>query len=106
MKLHPSIRFAAAALLGASLLSPTFAQGPRADVPFFAIVETIEFKDMSQQQQKLVLERIGLRVGDMLTADARQRIGLEIGKIQKGSTFTYKAGSKPGTAKLIISAEC
>jgi hypothetical protein len=113
MKLVSFSRCAAATLFGTSLLTPAFAQSPAAgrqpqsvEVPLFAVVETIDFKDVSKEQQKLILDRIGVRVGGMLTADTRQRIGRELGKIQKGMTFTYKTGSKWNTAKLVISADC
>lgn len=75
-------------------------------VPPSAVVETIEFKDVSPQMQKVVLDRIGIRIGDVLSGEARQRIGRELGKVRKGMTFTYKAGSKQGTAQLIISGDC
>ncbi|MBK5291509.1 MAG: hypothetical protein JJE04_07540 [Acidobacteriia bacterium] len=108
-------RCAASILFCVSLLVPAFAQRPAegrstqsqpVEVPFFAVVETIEFKDVPQEEQKLVLDRIGVRVGDMLTVEVRHRIGREIGKIRKGMTFTYKAGSAWGTVKLVISADC
>jgi hypothetical protein len=105
----------ASILLGAFLLVPAFAQRPAGtgsaqtrpvDVPFFAVIEAIELKDVPSELQKVALDRIGVRVGDILTGEARQRIGRELGKVKKGMTFTYKPGSKSGTAKLIISADC
>lgn len=75
-------------------------------VPVSAVVETIEFKNVSPQIRKVVLDRIGVRVGDKLSSEARQRIGRELGKVQKGMTFTYKTGSTEGTAQLIISGDC
>ncbi len=102
-------------LLCAFLLVPAFAQRPTGTVsaksrpvavPFFAVIETIEFNDVPSELQKVALDRIGVRVGDTLTGEARQRIGRELGKVKKGMTFTYKPGSKSGTAKLIISADC
>jgi hypothetical protein len=81
-------------------------QSSSVEVPFSAVVETIEFKDVSQQEQKLILDHIGVRVGDKLTAEVRQLIGRELGKIHKGMTFTYKPGSTSGRCKLVISADC
>ena len=102
-------------LLCAFLLIPAFAQRPAGTVstqsvptyvPFSAVIETIEFKEVSSELQKVVLDRIGVRVGDVLTSESRQRIGRELGKVRNGMTFTYKPGSKFGTAKLIISGDC
>ena len=100
--------FFLAFLVGPGLAqSPTKSTPPRAaEVPFFAVIETIEFEDVAEDKQKLVLSRIGVRVGDVLTPATRHRIGRELGTVQKGMTFTYKQGSKWGTAKLIISADC
>ena len=89
-------------LLFAFLAIPVLAE----HVPFTASVESIEFKDITQDQQIVLLDRIGVRVGDKLTAETRQRIGRELGKLQKGMTFTYKQGSRSGTAKVIISPDC
>ncbi len=115
MKLTSVNTCIAATLLCSSLLVPAFSQGhstvrpaqsPTVEVPFFAVVESIEFKDVSREQQKLVLDRIGVRVGDVLSVEVRHRIGRELGQVGKGMTFKYVAGSKPDTAKLIISADC
>lgn len=99
-------RAAICALLGLSCLASAFAQSRPMDVPLTAIVETIEFQDVAVDKQQLILDRIGVRVGDRLNGETRQRIGRELGRVQKGMTFTYKPGSKWGTAKLIISADC
>ena len=96
----------ASSLLCALLLCPASAQTRPAYVPLSAVVEAIEFKSVSPEIQKLTLEKIGVRVGDTLNGDARQRIGRELGKVQQGMTFTYTPGAKPGTAKLIISSDC
>jgi hypothetical protein len=70
------------------------------------VIESIEVVDVSTAVRKTVLARIGVRVGDTLTADAKQRIGLQIGRVQKGMTFTYTPGFKPGTVKLRIDPSC
>jgi len=106
---------AAASLLCASLLVPAFsqerstvrpAQARTVEVPYFAVVESIEFKDVSREQQKLVLDRIGVRVGDVLSVEVRHRIGRELGQVRKGMTFRFEAGSKPDSVRLLISADC
>ena len=82
------------------------AQTARHEVPFNAVVESIEFKNLAPATQQMILDRIGLRRGDALTVEARHRIGRELGSIGKGLTFRYKSGSKPGTAKVIIDGDC
>lgn len=115
MKLASFRSLIASSLFGALLLCPALAQRPDtnrsaqtrpADVPLTAVIETIEFDGVSAELQKLALERIGVRVGDMLSGEARQRIGRELGKVRQGMTFTYRPGAKAGTAKLIISSDC
>lgn len=61
---------------------------------------------MSADVRKTVLSRIGVRVGDTLTGSAKQKIGVEIGKVVSGMTFTYTPGFKPGTVKLRIDPSC
>jgi hypothetical protein len=73
---------------------------------FNPVIESIEVVDVSTEVRKAVLTGIGVRVGDTLTGDAKQRIGLEIGRVQKGMTFSYTPGFKPGTVKLRIDPSC
>jgi hypothetical protein len=70
------------------------------------VIESIEVTDVSADVRKTVLSRIGIRVGDTLTASAKQKIGAEIGRVQRGMTFTYTLGLKPGTVKLRIDPTC
>ncbi len=76
------------------------------EVSFSAIIETIEFKNVSAEEQKLVLDRTGVRVGQPLSIETRHRIGSELSKINKRMTFTYKSGVRLGTARLIINGGC
>ena len=80
-------------------------------VSYDAVIETIQFTDVSEVRQKQVLSSLGVRVGDRLTVEARHRIGLALGAAQssvaeKRFTFTYTPGAKWGTAKLLINAGC
>ena len=114
--MKPALRWlGVSSLLCTLLLCPALAQRPTGAVstqsqpsyvPLSAVIEAIEFKSVSPELQKSALDRIGVRVGDTLNVEARQRIGRELGKVQQGMTFTYRPGAKPGTAKLIISADC
>ena len=104
------MKFHSFLLLSVSVLVPASAQDPAPSQPFripvSAVIESIDFENVTPANQKLVLDRIGVRAGDELTVEVRHRIGGEIGKVQKGMTFTYKAGSKWGAVKLIIQGDC
>lgn len=101
---HMTIR---ALVLSIASLGTVMAQGP---VSTLAVVETIRFEGVAEARQAAILERIGVREGDTLSAETRQRIGRELNRGEKagqtGMTFTYKPGSRPGTATLVISAGC
>jgi outer membrane protein assembly factor BamA len=88
-------------LLSSALL--VFGANRVPDVPMTAVIETIEFKDIPASEQKSVLDRIQVRVGDVLSSEVRQRIGP---RLQKGMTFSYRPGSRPQTAVLILNAGC
>jgi outer membrane protein assembly factor BamA len=94
-------------ILAAASLGALFAQGP---VSTTAVIETIQFDGVAGPKQAAILERIGVRTGDALSVETRQRIGRELNKGEKvgqsGMTFTYKPGSRPGTAVLVISSGC
>lgn len=93
-------------------LLPLWADSLRSfDVGFDAAIESIEFVDVAEARQRLVLQSLGVAVGDTLSVDARHRIGRALGSAQtsvaqKPLTFTYTPGDKTGTAKLIIRAGC
>lgn len=98
-------RLAALLLACGTLLFPA-SSAARAEVPFSAVIEKVEFNGVSAETQKLIEERIGGLRGGKLTAEARQRVGRELNRIHKGLTFTYKSGSTSATTKLIISGDC
>jgi outer membrane protein assembly factor BamA len=81
-----------------------------AQVSALAEIERIEFEGLNDVQQKTISMRLSVRAGDVLSVDARHRIAAElrtIGKdLAKTLTFSYKPGSKLGTAKLKISDGC
>ncbi len=81
------------------------------DVSYDAVIETIQFTDVSEARQKQVLGSLGVRVRDRLTIEARHRIGRALGAAQgsvaeKRLTFTYTPGATFGMAKLLINAGC
>ncbi len=99
-------------VLAAAPFGTLLAQGPQAPavVSPGALVEAIQFDGIAGQKQAAILERIGVRTGDALSAETRQRIGRELNKGEKvgpnGMTFTDRPGSRPGTAVLVISSGC
>jgi outer membrane protein assembly factor BamA len=99
----------AAILLAASAICAEKARP--AEVAFDAVIETIQFENVPAARQKLVLERLGVRVGDALSIDARHQIGRALRTAQSSVaeqplTFTYTPGTRHGVAKLIITAGC
>jgi hypothetical protein len=105
MKTARSGRLAALLIACGTLLFPASSIA-RAEVPFSAVIEKVEFSGVSAETQKLIEQRIGGLRGDKLTAETRQRVGRELNRIHKSLTFTYKSGATPATAKLIISGDC
>jgi hypothetical protein len=78
-------------------------------------IEAIVFDGVSMAEHATVLERIGVHVGDVLTVEARHRIGRRlnvVGDIRSfsltdgGLTFSDRAGSRPGRVVLVIAAGC
>lgn len=84
-------------------------------VPANAVIEAVAFEGISMAEHRTILDRIGVRVGDRLGAQARQRIGRRLNVLgdardfsypNGGLTFSDRPGSKPGTVVLVISAGC
>ena len=98
-------RLITSVLISTMLIVPIAAQSQKkqTEIAVNAVIESIEFDGVAPAKQSVVLERIGVRVGQALTPDAMHRIGRGL---EKGMTFSYKAGSRVGTAKLVISGDC
>ena len=96
-----------ALVLSIASLGAVFGQGP---VSVGAVIETIRFDGIDAAKQGAILERVGVKAGDVLSGEVRQRIGRELNRGEKagqsGMTFTYRPGSRPGTAVLVISSGC
>lgn len=89
----------------------TAAAASPAFVPVDAVIDSIRFENnVPADKQTAILSRIGIRVGDTLSIEARQRIGRELNRGEKagspGFTFSYKPGARIGTVTLTISADC
>ena len=91
---------------------PAAAQGRSSAMQISAVptIEDITFQGLNDAEQAMILKRIALRNGDVLSVDARRRIAEELRatgtELGKTLTFSYKPGSKSGTAKLSISNGC
>lgn len=97
------------------LLIPVVATGPSApiDQPTVAparvaapVIESIEVVNAAPGERAAVLARIGVRAGDALTAEAKHRVGREIGLVREGMTFSYAPGLAPGTVRVKIDTSC
>ena len=97
-------------LLALSLASLT-AQTP---VPPTATIESIRFEGIPAAEQQPILDRIAVRTGDTLSTETRHRIGRELNRNlparsasrSQSYTFTYRPGSRPNTAILILNKGC
>ncbi len=98
----------AATLTGSSATAPIREQTPMQQAARLhdPVIESIDVADVSADVRATVLSRIGIRAGDTLTGSAREKIGVEIGRVKTGMTFTYTPGFKPGTVKLRIDPSC
>ena len=110
------IRSAAPAFLlvlaaGASFSAPA----PRAGIAADAVVEAIVFEGIGMSEQRAIVDRIAVRVGDRLDAAARQRIGRRLnppGDLRlfsyrdQGLTFSDRSGSTAGKVVLVIRPGC
>ena len=104
MRIHTLTLFAA--ILAASLTTLT-AQSP---VPTTAQIESIRFEGIPAAEQQPILDRIDVRPGDTLSPETRHRIGRQLNRNlpagSEGYTFTYRPGSRPATAILILNKGC
>jgi outer membrane protein assembly factor BamA len=93
-------------LLAASLACLS-AQSP---VPTSAEIEAIRFEGIPAAEHKQILNRIDVRTGDTLSTETRRRIGRRLNQNLpagvEGYTFTYRPGSRPGTAILLLNKGC
>lgn len=93
-------------LLAASCAA-LFAQSP---VSPTAAIESIRFEGIPTAEQQPILDRIAVRPGDTLSTETRHRIGRELNRHlparSTGYTFTYRPGSRPNTAILILNKGC
>ena len=92
--------------------APMMAQGPvgTSQITARPEVERIDFEGLDAVQQQMIMSRISLRIGSVLSADARQRVATELRTLGKDMgktlTFTYKPGSKSSTVLFKISDGC
>lgn len=96
MKLTDTVLLAALAL-------PVAAQHQMTASP---MIESVGFEGLTAAQQKLVTSRLTVRRGNLLSAEAKQRVARELRAVGLDLTFSYKAGARYGTARLKISAGC
>jgi outer membrane protein assembly factor BamA len=97
------------------LAAPSSAAVSKSRVAGDPVIEAVVFDGVSMAEHGAILERIGVRVGDVLTFEARQRIGRRLNVVgdarafsfaNQGLTFSDRAGSRSGKVILVISAGC
>ncbi len=91
------------AVLLAALAIPAAAQSQITASP---MVESVDYEGLTEAQQKVVATRLTVRRGDLLSADAKQRVARDLKALGLDLTFSYKPGARYGTARLKISAGC
>ena len=88
---------------------------PARSLPAEAVIEAVLFEGIEMSDQRAVLDRIGVKVGDRLDARTRQRIGQRLNLSadarlfsysDRGLTFSDRPGSRAGKVVLVISLGC
>jgi outer membrane protein assembly factor BamA len=69
-------------------------------------IESIDYVGLTDAQQKQVAKRLTVQSGDLLSAEAKQRVARELQATGLELTFSYVPGARYGTARLKISAGC
>lgn len=109
-------------LVAAALLLPapsrSGAEPARRHLPADAVIEAVVFEGIAMPEQRAILDRIAVKVGDRLDAAARQRIGQRLNAssyadlfsyltyVDRGLTFSDRRGSRAGSIVLVISVGC
>jgi len=96
-------------VLGA-LAMPTLAAdaAPKASpqVPAGSVIEKVVFDGVLSFEQGIVLDRIGIKPGDVLTSGAIERLSRQLLTLRVPRSFSYQEGTKPGHIVLSIGAGC
>ncbi len=100
-----SVAFVLAAFLTAPSLAATRARTTRA-VPTGAVIEKVVFENVLPFERGLVLDRIGVKPGDILTTSTIERIAHQLQTLRVPRGFSYQEGSAPGRIVLAIGAGC
>ena len=90
-------------VLFAALALPIAAQSL---LPASPQIESIDYAGLTPAQQKLVANRLTVRSGDLLSAEAKQRVAADLRATGLELTFSYAPGARSGTARLKISSGC
>ena len=97
---------AAFGLLATPALAGVAAPKPSQAVPTGSVIEKVVFEGVLPFEQGLVLDRIGVKPGDVLTSRTIERMGRQLLTLRVPRSFSYQAGTKPGHIVLSIGAGC
>jgi hypothetical protein len=115
MKIAHGARLVVPACLLVLQAVPSSATPAKARAASPPVIEAVVFDGVAMSEQRSILDRIGVRVGDVLGVEARQRIGRHLNVLgdartfsfsNEGLTFSDRPGSKPGKVILVIAAGC
>ncbi len=96
------VSFALALSTGSATAAPAKKAAIR--IPIDSVIEKVSFEKASLLDQALVLGRINVEPGEVLTQERAQQIARSFRLLAPQHGFSYKAGSKPGLVVLLISA--
>ena len=92
-----------AGILLAALALPVSAQTLTTASPR---IESVDYVGLTEAQKEMVAKRLTVHTGDLLSAEAKQRVARELQTTGLELTFSYVPGARYGTARLKISAGC
>jgi len=95
-----------AARLSIPALADAAAPKPSVGTPTGAVVEKVVFEGVLPFEQGLVLDRIGVKPGDVLTSSKIERIARQLLTLRVPHSPSYQEGTKPGRVVLSIGAGC
>ena len=79
---------------------------PSLRAPTGAVIERVVFDGVLPFEQGIVLDRIGVKPGDILTSSKIQRIARQLQTLRAPHGVSYQEGTKPGRIVLSIGAGC
>ena len=98
----------AAGILGVSaflFVAPSFASTPEptaARIPAGSIIDRVDFEGVLVFERGIILDRIGVKPGDVLTSERVEAIASRMRTLRTPHGFAYKPADRPGRVVLSI----